>query len=620
MRADPTPVDIDSQYKSIREAIDQGRATEAVRECQAVLAAHPQDADALILLGMAGLQLHRADLIEGSLRAAIDLRPRSIEALTLLAGYYRDFMRFADVKDLCLRALAVDDNAPDALVGYGHCLLEEWRSKEALAVFDRAAAADPRSAGAESGRGFALQRLHRIAEAKAAFARAIELEPDDTAAFVGAALAESEAEEAELAFERTMNRFATSASKLAELGRAFWLHGEPKFGERALRRAAEVDPEFDYPRRMLGRVLAELGDFDEARTSIHAAVAASPTSVPLYEELAFAAKFREEDRPFLASMTAILRNRGIDPMDRRRLNFSLGKAYDDLGDYARAAQYFDEANGIGHMQIWPKAFDRGQLTREVDEAIATYTPELFERHAAAANPTEEPIFIVGMLRSGTTLVEQIVSSHPLVAGAGEVMFLENQPIDDAGIHPGVDMERVNAYFDRYLERLRSTAHGLGRITDKLPQNFLRAGLIHLALPNARIVHTRRNPLDTCVSNYVTRSVVAYAHSFSDIAFYYREYERLMAHWRAVLPPNRMVEVDYESLIADRQRLVPELMAFLGLPWDDAVMHPEANKRSVDTLSVWQARQPVYDTSIGRWRRYEAWKGDLLREFPEFAGE
>ncbi|HLK14106.1 MAG TPA: sulfotransferase [Fimbriimonadaceae bacterium] len=604
-------------YPEIRASIAAGQLDEAARECRTVLAAEPKNPEALTLMGRIGLELRRTDLIENNLLAALESAPDSVEALLLLAKYYRDMMRYGEQMELSRRVLAIEPDSATALIGLGHGLLDEWRNDEALAAFEHASLSDPDSAEAQEGLGTALKRLQRPDEAAEAFRRAIDLDPDVTSAYVGLVLL-ADGDAAEAAVDRALSHFAGSAAKLTELGRGLWLNGRPEFGKQALLKSIELDPGSEFSRRMLGRILVELGEFEAGRALFRETVADHPASVPLYEEFAFSTTFQEEDRPYLAPMAGLLRNRGLDPMDRRRLNFALGKAHDDLREYGRAMQYFDEANGIGSMQIWPSAFDRAKLTAEVDAIIETFTPTLFERYAGAGNATEEPIFVVGMLRSGTTLVEQVVSSHPAVGAAGEVMFLNKQPAGFASA-AGVDTAAMNAYFDRYLSRLRSAGPGKARITDKLPQNFMRAGLIHLALPNARIVHTRRNALDTCLSIYTTRSVVEYAHAFADMAYYYREYERLMAHWRAVLPASRLFEIDYEAMIVDREPIVRKLVAFLGLPWDDALMHHEGNTRSVDTLSVWQVRQPIYNTSVERWRRYAPWIGDLLREFPELAG-
>jgi hypothetical protein len=234
------------------------------------------------------------------------------------------------------------------------------------------------------------------------------------------------------------------------------------------------------------------------------------------------------------------------------------------------------------------------------------------------DPTEVPVWIVGMMRSGTTLVEQIVSSHPAVAPAGEQLFwMQNFHTALSPDRSRVQVDRLPALADRYLGLLRERGGRAARITDKLPENYHALGLLHLAFPNARIVHTRRHPVDTCVSIYATanRTLQEFGYVRESIVFAYREYLRLMEHWRSVLPSDRFFEVDYEAVITDRERSTRALIDFLGLEWDDACLHPEENRRSVATPSSWQVRQPVYSSSVGRWRRFEPWLGPFRELMP-----
>jgi hypothetical protein len=209
---------------------------------------------------------------------------------------------------------------------------------------------------------------------------------------------------------------------------------------------------------------------------------------------------------------------------------------------------------------------------------------------------------------GTTLIEQIVSSHPSVAAGGELTFWTDQrattAVADGASQTGAD----------YLALLRRIGPRSERVTDKNPFNFLHLGAIQLAAPGSRFIHCRRDPIDICLSIYFTRFATPqpFAYDRGDLVFYYREYERLMAHWRGLVPSDRLLEVEYESLIADRESLTRRMIAFCGLPWDDACLAPESNQRMVRTASLWQARQPVYRTSVERWRRYEPWLGELAQ--------
>jgi hypothetical protein len=228
------------------------------------------------------------------------------------------------------------------------------------------------------------------------------------------------------------------------------------------------------------------------------------------------------------------------------------------------------------------------------------------------------VFIVGMPRSGSTLVEQILSSHPAVAAGGELSFWVDR-LRGWGVS-GVSSLDAGILFKAakdYRAELRRIGPEALRVIDKRLWNFELLWLIRLALPGAPIIHCRRNPVDTCLSiffaNFSARE--GYAWDRGDLAFFYRQYERLMDHWRLALPPGRFTEVEYEALIADREAETRRLIAFCGLDWDDACLLPERNGRVVKTASLWQVRQPVYPTSVGRWRRYEPWLGELRELMP-----
>jgi hypothetical protein len=230
-----------------------------------------------------------------------------------------------------------------------------------------------------------------------------------------------------------------------------------------------------------------------------------------------------------------------------------------------------------------------------------------------------------MPRSGTTLVEQIVSSHRDVAAGGELGFWEQRStIREAAIADGITPQTAEEMASAYRAALREISPDGRSVTDKLPTNFLALGLVRLAVPDAAIIHCRRHPLDTCISIYSKRLPGSfYSRDRASLVFYYRQYQRLMAHWRAVLPPEKFLEVDYEALVADREAQTRRLIAFLGLDWDEACLAPERNPSLVRTASMWQVRQPVYSSSVGRWRRYEPWLGELralLDEAPAEATE
>jgi hypothetical protein len=254
---------------------------------------------------------------------------------------------------------------------------------------------------------------------------------------------------------------------------------------------------------------------------------------------------------------------------------------------------------------------------EIDRMIARCTPAWIAQAPKAGSSDATPVMILGMPRSGTTLVEQIVSMHPEARAGGELHFWNQRGAawhnpDESGISTGIETPFLARAAADYLGLLRSIAPKAARVTDKMPFNFLWAGLIHMAFPRATIIHCRRSAIDTALSIHQTHfhPSLAFPTGGAELVEYFRGYQRLTGHWRSVLPADRFIEVDYEELTRTPDQVIRRIIAACGLPWREACMRPESNPRAVNTPSKWQARQPIYRTSVGRWRRYEPWLGPL----------
>jgi hypothetical protein len=247
----------------------------------------------------------------------------------------------------------------------------------------------------------------------------------------------------------------------------------------------------------------------------------------------------------------------------------------------------------------------------------TLNRNFFQRFARAGVQDAFPIFIVGMIRSGTTLAEQIISAHPQVVAAGEQTFWQTN-LHRVFRGTELDPKEAAKLATEYLKLMRGygpdALHGI----DKMPANYVLAGVLHAIFPNARIIHMQRHPVDTCISIYTTPNVMmgAFTNNRANIVFAYRQYLKIMEHWRTVLPPDRFLEVRYEDLVLSQESETRKILEFCGLDWDEACLQPEANERSVSTPSVWQVRQPMYASSMGRWKNYEPWLG----EFAELLAE
>jgi hypothetical protein len=327
--------------------------------------------------------------------------------------------------------------------------------------------------------------------------------------------------------------------------------------------------------------------------------------------------YTETDEPLLMQMRELRFNNSLGPFEQLHLRYALGKTEEQIGRYEQAMADYEVANALAfqiHNAALPaEALDFGIDNRKVEAAF-----ERLDRHSSSVHTTEAPIFIIGMVRSGTTLLDQILSCHPAVKAAGEIGFWLRTSVAFARRTEVPTIDALQKPAEEYLGNIERLVGPSERFTDKMPLNFAGAGIIHAALPNARLLHLRRNPLDTCLSIYTTYfgPSTPFAYNQTNIANYYREYLRSMAYWRAVLPKDRLLEFDYEELVGSPTTVVPQILDFCGLQWHEACLHPERNEGAILTPSRWQARQTINPRSVDRWKRFEPWLGDFAGLMPK----
>jgi tetratricopeptide (TPR) repeat protein len=502
----------------------------------------------------------------------------------------------------------------------GLACLEVGHIPEAIAALQRAVAINPRYTDAYFRLGIALENLGDISGAIVAYDRATELLPSLTEAwFRAGALVYTlgHRDEAIGCFRRAAATGGkTSFGRLGK-ARALLTEERNQEAELVLRKTLAVDPENAMAHDLLGNLLSELGRFDEARECFDRAIAIAPLLAGSYYELVRCRPVTSNDNDdgLLQRMEAALATPVLEAAQRLRLHLAIGKAAQDLGDYALAMQHFDAASIVRQDFV---SFDSAAFSIEIDRMIARCTPELIARAAELGSSDATPVLIIGMPRSGTTLVEQIVSMHPEVGAGGELNFWNERGAAwhrsgaEGNAAPGNETEFLATAAADYLDVLRAIAPKAGRVTDKMPFNFIWAGLIHLAFPRATIIHCRRAAVDTALSIHQTyfHSGLAFPTGGSELVAYFRDYQRITDHWRSVLPADRFIEVNYEDLTSAPEPVIRRIIAACGLTWHDSCLRPESNTRAVKTPSKWQTRQPIYRTSVARWRRYEPWLGPL----------
>jgi tetratricopeptide (TPR) repeat protein len=495
----------------------------------------------------------------------------------------------------------------------GLAYLEVGRVTDAISALQRAIASNPRYSDAYFRLGIALEKLGNIGEAIVAYDHATKLQPSLTEAwFRAGALVYTLGyrDEAIGCFRRAaVTGGKTTFGRLGN-ARALLTENRNHEAEQVLRHTLELDPRNAMAHDLLGNLLAELGRFDEARECFQRAIAITPLLAGSYYELVRCRPVTSDDDGLLQRMEAALATPGLEMAQCLQIHLAIGKAAEDLGDYALAMQHFDAADAVHRSFV---SFNPAAFSIEIERLIAQFTPEMIARAPELGSCDATPVLIIGMPRSGTTLVEQIISIHPEARASGELHFWNQRGVAWRGSGAtGVETPLLTQAAADYLGLLRVIAPEAARVTDKMPFNFLWAGLIHMAFPRATIIHCRRAAVDTALSIHQTNfnSSLTFPTGGAELVAYFRGYQRLVEHWRNVLPADRFIEVDYAELTHEPEPVIRRIIAACGLAWHDACLRPECNPRAVNTPSKWQARQPIFRTSVGRWRLYEPWLGPL----------
>ncbi len=437
-----------------------------------------------------------------------------------------------------------------------------------------------------------------------------------------AAFRQGDAAQAATAYEQAVGLWPAYGDAWLNLGAAYARLERIEDAASCARRVLELQP--DDPRALnnLANALGALGRFDEATICYRRAIDIRPHDAEAHYNLVNLQPLSDGSPESEAAFALLSRQTAapgrFTPREQSTLFFALGRALEARGENDAAFESLVRANALHRSGL---AFDIAAPERLAAAIEKQFDAAFFARRHPGGSPSERPVFIVGMPRSGTSLVEQIVSSHPQVHGAGETGLmptLVSRLRDARGrgypfLASGLSDADLRTLAQAYLDLLDQRGGGKTRVTDKTIGNFELLGLIHLCFPNARIIHCRRDARDVCLSCFSTRfsSGHDYAYDLRELGRFWRVYDGLMAHWRAVLPPGRMLEVDYESLVEDVEGFARRLVAHLGLTWDDACLRFHESRREVRTASFAQVRQPIYKGSVGRWRRFAAHLDPLL---------
>jgi tetratricopeptide (TPR) repeat protein len=529
-----------------------GRIDEAVGHCRRAVALSPEYAGGHLRLGIA--LRAKAELPEAyrHLARAVELNPKLAEAHYQLGLTYHALKCPDDALRALKQTLVLRPEMVEALEELGGVLTELQRFDEALGYYERALALAPRSSSLHRGIARALYFDGRFAEARASYARALELEPD-------------------------------SAQNYVEIGCTYQSEGR----------------------------------FEEAIAYQERAISVQPNNAEAHYRLAMMRPCGNTEAR-ISQLEGVLALEGLEVEQRVPLHFALAKMYDGAGNHDAAFRCFKAGNDLRRLQ---HPYQAAEYTAFVDRVIAAFGKEIFADKEQIGSGSDRPVFVVGMMRSGTSLVEQILASHPQVHGHGELEFLREivrmlpERLSASDPYPecvaSLDAMTARSLAEAHLARLERDAGEAIRSIDKMPHNFARLGLLTLLFPRAKLIHCMRDPLDVCVSCYCQYDIIApFAHDLESLGRFYRDYERLMEHWRETLP-SPILDVPYEALVSDPEDWSRKLIEFLGLPWDQRCLSFYETERAVFTPSSWQVRQPIYTSSVRRWRHYEKHLGPLF---------
>jgi tetratricopeptide (TPR) repeat protein len=604
---------------------EQGHMDEAVVALRHAVRIGPNLAQAHCNLGAALREQGEVEEAIVACRRAIELRPNNAEGYANLGVLFSDQGEHDEAVAAFQQAIRSDPNSARSYFSLGHSLSAQDKLDEAVAACRQAIRIRRDYAEAHSLLGVLLCRQGKLDEAIAAHRHAIRAKPDYAEAHSNLGIAlrlQDKFDEAVAAFKVAIGLRPGDADFHANLGRALHEQNEVEAAIAAFRRAVTLRPDFAEAHNNLGLALRALGRLSEGRAALEEAVRLAPRNATYRRCLGEIARFVAGDAR-LAAMEMMARDSASLSVDERiDLHFALGKAYEDLGRHAEAFHQWADGNALKRRHI---AYDEAQTLEALERIRTAFTSDMLRGRSNVGQPSAVPIFIVGMPRSGTTLIEQILASHPQVFAGGELPHLTTAVngirtmvdgsvgLSQLGLSlADTDIRDLGA---RYLAQTRRLAPSAARITDKMPANFKFVGLIHLALPNASIIHAVRDPVDTCLSCFSKLFSNGQNHTYNlaELGRYYRGYQALMLHWRRVLPRDRILDVRYEDVVSNLEGQARRLLAHCGLDWDPRCLDFYRTERVVRTASATQVRQPIYDSSIGRWQMHKPFLGPLLVE-------
>lgn len=606
------------QINDIEKSIQYGRKA---------IELSPHSAIALSNLGIAYYDAKQFEAAEDCHKQALALNPKLLSSLNNMGSIYKAKSKLQEATHFYQSAIRISPLFVDPLNNLGALLLEQQAFKQALNYLSQAVKLLPTFADAHCNMGLALLGLEQWDKALDHLEKALHIKPDYAEAYYGLAkvhLHQYQFLDAEYAIRKAITINPQKVELYQLLAEIYHEQGDYKKSLFYLDHAIDIDSTHPHSYLNKGTLLMEMGEKIKAEEHFLKSADTPNIDNQILAHYALVQLHKvKAGNVSLKHLLSILHQSTQTPFPNKLeyAYFALGKCHDDMGEWAKAFEYFSLGCQIKRTRFTYSIDEQIEFTHKL---IHSFTPQTIEYLQSFASPSALPIFIVGMPRSGTTLVEHILSSHSRVDGAGELNYLNHliqQPIkhhQTSLYYPEnvqqFSSETCHAIANHYLSYLQRFSPDAVHITDKMPHNFIAIGLIHALFPKAKIIHVKRNPMDTCWSCYTKLFTKGHLYSYdlAELGQYYQCYERIMNHWRCVLPSDAWLDVKYETMVHHVDEEAKRIIDYCHLPWEQDCLRFYESKRHVRTASFIQVRQPVYTSSVGRWRRYENELSPLLR--------
>lgn len=603
-------------YSALRSLENSGEHAQLIQQTRELMSTFGQTPELKQMLGAAFLGQGRAEEALSIFDDICKAQPDNVGFWNHRAVALKRLERLDEANEAYKKALECEPEDHVVLSNLGGNLNDQERYEDALPYLEKAVSIAPNAIGARVNLTNTLSSLGRTREGRQIIEAVLEKAPElpEALRVYGSLLIH--AGEPELAIDPLQKARAKLPHDMKlhlSLAYALAKDGQTEKARSLYVDACETYPDSPKPWLGLAEIQLDEGNFSAVESACAKALKCDPNSLEAWAKKAYVREMTQKDTDWLARARTLLQKKEIRPEKEMLLHYAMGKFFDDTGNYKEAFASYYLANE--HKKQFCEPYDHANHEDLVGHLTSVYTSKVCSRRLPGASSSRRPVLIVGMPRSGTSLTEQIIASHPRACGAGELRFWRNQTSKYRN-------ETLNArYTPDLLQSMRSDClmeldrhcPGADRVVDKMPGNFLRLGVFHSVFPEGRIIHTMRNPLDTCLSIYFQNfsTTHVYASDLNDLAHYWGQYNRLMAHWRRVLPSDIFLELPYEAMVEDQEKWSRTLIDFISLEWDERCLEFYKTKRKVSTASNWQVRQKIYKTSKERWRNYETNVSPLL---------